>query len=101
MIYYSVLDVTPTSDSWIPAYVPIASKLVAKHGGKYLSRTANHETLEGNSAAVGLRVIIEWPSKAAAQAFMNDSEYAFHLKARTAGSVSNHCLIGGVDDLAN
>jgi uncharacterized protein (DUF1330 family) len=100
MIYYSVLDVTPTSDSWIPAYVSSASKLVAKHGGKYLARTGAHERVEGSSDPVGLRVIVEWPSKDAANAFMNDPEYAPHLKARTDGSVSNHFLIAGNDDLA-
>jgi len=101
MTYYSVLDLIPTSDSWIPVYLPAATKLVAKHGGKYLSRTATHECLEGSTNAVGLRVIIEWPSKDAAQAFMNDPEYAPHLKARTEGSVSNHFLIAGTDDFAS
>ena len=101
MIYYSVLDVTPTSDSWIPAYVLAATKLVVKHGGKYLSRTTNHERLEVASDAVGVRVIIEWPSKDAAHAFMNDPEYAPHFKNRTDGSVSNHALMAGNDDFAS
>jgi len=100
MTFYSVLDVTPTTDSWIPAYVPIATKLVAKHGGKYLSRTATHECVEGSSDPVGLRVVIEWPSKSAAQAFMNDPEYVPHFNARAQGSISNHFLIAGSDDLA-
>lgn len=98
--YYSVLDVTPNSDAWIPDYLPVANKLVAKHGGKYLSRTASHEQVEGDTGAVGLRVIIEWPSKAAALAFMNDEEYAPHLEARTAGSASNHYLIEAKDEFA-
>jgi len=101
MTYYSVLDVTPTTDSWISAYVPIATKLVAKHGGTYLSRTGTHECLEGSGDPVGLRVIIEWPSKNAAEAFMNDPEYTPHFSARTAGSISNHYLIAGSDDLAS
>ena len=98
--YYSVLDVTPTNENWIPDYLPVANKLVAKHGGKYLARTASHEQMEGESSAAGLRVIIEWPSKEAALAFMNDAEYATHLKARTEGSVSNHYLIEGKDEFA-
>ncbi|MEO0627793.1 MAG: DUF1330 domain-containing protein, partial [Bacteroidota bacterium] len=32
--------------------------------------------------------------------FMNDPEYAPHLKARTAGSVSHHYLVQAKDDLA-
>jgi uncharacterized protein (DUF1330 family) len=99
MTYYSVLDVTPTNDAWIPAYVPTATQLVAKHGGRYLSRTATHETVEGSSDPVALRVIVEWPSKDAAMAFMNDPDYAPHLKARTEGSQSNHFLMAGKDDM--
>jgi uncharacterized protein (DUF1330 family) len=44
--------------------------------------------------------VIEWPSKDDAIAFINEEEYAPHLKARTEGSVSNHYLIEGKDDLA-
>lgn len=96
--YYSVLDVTPTTDTWIPDYLPVANRLAAKHGGKYLARTASHEQVEGEANAAGLRVIIHWPSKEAALAFMNDPEYAAHLAARTEGSVSHHYLIEGKDE---
>lgn len=74
--------------------------MVAKHGGKYVARTASHEQVEGEKLDAALRVIIVWPSKEAAMAFMNDPEYAPHLKARTEGSVSNHYLIEAVDDFA-
>lgn len=48
MKYFSVLDVTPTSDEWIPAYIGPTNKLVAKYGGKYLARTSSHEQIEGD-----------------------------------------------------
>ncbi|MEM6541488.1 MAG: DUF1330 domain-containing protein, partial [Bacteroidota bacterium] len=32
MSYYSVLDVSPTTETWIPDYLPTANQLVAKHG---------------------------------------------------------------------
>ncbi|MEM7057695.1 MAG: DUF1330 domain-containing protein [Pseudomonadota bacterium] len=99
MTYYSVLAVTPSNEDWIPAYLPAANALVAKHGGRYLARTANHERMEGEGDAA-LRIILEWPSKEAAVAFMNDPDYAEHLKARTEGSESHHYLIEGKDDLA-
>lgn len=100
MAYYSVLDVTPTSEDWIPGYLPTANDRVAAHGGKYIARTASHEQVEGDNQDAGLRIIIEWPSKEAAEAFMADEAYAPHLAARTAGSVSHHYLIEGKDDLA-
>lgn len=100
MTYYSVLAVTPTNEDWIPDYIGPANSLVAKHGGKYLARTASHEQIEGEQRPAALRIILEWPSKEAAMNFMNDPEYMPHLKARTAGSESFHYLIEGKDDLA-
>ncbi|MEM1430117.1 MAG: DUF1330 domain-containing protein [Pseudomonadota bacterium] len=100
MTYYSVLDVTPTDETWIPGYLPEANARVAAHGGRYIARTANHQQLEGDAQPAALRIIIEWPSKEAALAFMEDAAYAPHLKARTQGSVSHHYLIEGKDDLA-
>ena len=95
MAHYSVLAVTPTSEEWIPDYIGPVNALVAKHGGKYLARTASQERLEGEGEDAALRVIIEWPSKEAAKAFMSDPDYVPHLQARTAGSSSNHFLIEG------
>ncbi|GMG83163.1 DUF1330 domain-containing protein [Paralimibaculum aggregatum] len=100
MAHYSVLAVTPTDDGWIPDYLPIANALVTKHGGRYLARTASHEQVEGAESPAGLRIILEWPTRAAAIAFMNDPDYAPQLAARTAGSESVHFLIEGRDDLA-
>ena len=100
MSYYSVLAVTPRSDDWIPDYLPTANALVAKHGGRYLARTANHEQLEGAEDPAALRIVIEWPSKQAAESFMSDPDYAPHLAARTNGSTSLHFVIEGKDDLA-
>ena len=100
MTHYSVLAVTPTSQDWIPAYIGPANALVAKHGGKYLARTSSHERLEGEGEEAALRIVIVWPSKEAAVAFMNDPEYVPHLEARSAGSISHHFLIEGKDDLA-
>ena len=99
MAAYSVLEVTPTSEDWIPSYISETGAMVAGHGGTYLARTASHERLEGQGEGAALRIIIEWPSREAATAFMNDAAYAPHLRARTEGSVSHHFLIEGKDDL--
>ena len=100
MKHFSVLDVTPKTDEWIPDYLPTANKLVAKHGGKYLARTASHEQVEGDTQQAALRIIIEWPSKESAINFMEDPDYAPHLRARTNGSLSHHYLIAAQDDLS-
>nr|WP_244998472.1 DUF1330 domain-containing protein [Phaeobacter italicus] len=72
-----------------------ANERVVTHGGKYIARAASHEQVEGETQEAGLRIIIEWPSKEAAQAFMADEAYSPHLAARTAGSVCHHYLIEG------
>ncbi|MEP5339905.1 MAG: DUF1330 domain-containing protein [Algibacter sp.] len=100
MKYYSILDVTPTTDTWIPAYIAETGKIVQKHSGKYLARTATHEQIEGNQRPSALRIILEWPSKQSALYFMSDPEYIPHLKARTDGSTSHHYIIEAKDDLA-
>jgi len=100
MSSYSVLAVTPTDETWIADYLPAANALVAKHGGTYLARTANHEQIEGDPVSAALRIVIEWPSREAAIGFMDDPDYATHLAARTKGSESVHFLIEGKDDLA-
>lgn len=99
-MYYSVLDVTPTTNEWVADYVAVSGKVVEKHGGKYLARTATHEQIEGSDQPAALRIILEWPSKEAAENFMKDPEYVPHLKARTEGSVSHHFLIEAKDDLS-
>ncbi len=100
MAFYSVLAVTPTNEDWIADYLPADNALVAKHGGKYLARTASHEQMEGVGPEAALRIILEWPTRDAAVAFMSDPDYVPHLKARTEGSDSVHFLIEGKDDLA-
>lgn len=100
MSYYSVLDVTPTTMEWVESYVAVSATIAAKHGGRYLARTASHEQIEGDEQPAALRIILEWPSKQAALDFMNDPEYKPHLEARTKGSVSHHYLIEKKDDLA-
>ncbi|MEM9315688.1 MAG: DUF1330 domain-containing protein [Pseudomonadota bacterium] len=100
MAHYSILAVTPTNDDWVQDYIGPANALVAKHGGKYLARTANHEQIEGDEQPAALRIIIEWPSEQAAKDFMSDPGYVPHLKARTEGSESYHFLVEAKDDLA-
>ena len=101
MTYFSILEVTPTTDSWVADYVPASNKLVPKYGGKYIARTTVHQRVEGEGEEPALRIIIQWPSKQAALDFMADEEYAPHLQARTQGSVSHHWLVEGVDQLAD
>ena len=44
MTVFLIADVKVTDDAWIPEYATQVHDIVAKHGGKYLSRSGNIET---------------------------------------------------------
>ena len=45
MSVYLIADIKVTDDGWVPEYATNVHKLVEKHGGRYLSRSGNIETL--------------------------------------------------------
>ncbi len=97
MAHYLIAQVTVTDDSWIPEYAAKVHDIVAKHGGKYLSRSADIRVLEGQSAAPTLIAVIEFPSGEALQSFVADPEYAPFAAARQAGSDSQFFAIDDTD----
>ncbi len=84
-------------DSWVEDYLPAVTALVHKHGGNYLARTMTMERLEGEAELPSVFVIIEWPSKEAAQAFYADPEYQPYLQKRLAGAKNDFVLVAGED----
>ena len=68
-----------------------------KHGGKYLSRSGNITNIEGEALDTTLVALLEFPSVEAAQAFVNDPDYAPYAKARQEGTVSRFNVIDDTD----
>jgi len=97
MSVYLIADIKVTDDGWIPEYAANVHKLVEKHGGRYLSRSGNIETLEGETKESTLIAILEFPTRAALDGFATDPEYAPYGQARQAGSVSNFRVIDDTD----
>ena len=97
MSVYLIADIKVTDDSWVPGYAANVHKLVEKHGGRYLSRSGNIETLEGETRDSTLIALLEFPDRAALDAFAADPDYAPYGKARQAGSVSNFHVIDDTD----
>ena len=62
MAAYLIAQVKVTNDAWIPEYAAKVHDLAAKHGGKYLSRSANVTQLEGDAPDVDVIALIEFPS---------------------------------------
>lgn len=97
MTVYLIADVKVTDDAWVPAYAADVHAIVHKHGGEYLSRSANITTIEGEPPDTTVIGILRFPAMAAARAFIDDPAYAPHAKARQAGSVSRFYIIDDTD----
>ena len=97
MPVYLIADVKVTDDTWIPDYAANVHDIVHKHGGKYLSRSANITNLEGEPLDTTLIALIEFPTLEAAQAFAGDPDYAGYGQSRRDGSVSKFNIIDDTD----
>ena len=97
MSVFLVADIKITSDAWVPEYAANVHRFVERQGGKYLSRSGNITTLEGPQTDSSLVAIMQFPSKRALEAFVNDPEYQPYVKARQAGSVSKFFMIDDTD----
>jgi len=97
MPVFVIADIKVTNDAWIPDYVANVHNLVHKHGGKYLSRCGNVQTLEGKPLETTVIALLEFPSADAVQAFASDPEYAPYAAARQAGSESRLQLLDDTD----
>jgi len=97
MTVYVIADIEVTDDAWIPGYAQKVHDIVHKHGGKYLTRSANITVLEGEPLPNTLIAILEFPNAEAVTAFATDPEYAPFGSARQAGSNSRFQMIDDTD----
>ena len=97
MTVYVIADVKVTDEAWIPDYAAHVHDIVHNHGGKYLSRSGNITTVEGEGLDTTFIALIEFPSMEAVQAFASDPAYAKYLQARQAGSISRLHVIDDTD----
>ena len=97
MTVFVIADIKVTDDSWIPDYAANVHDIVHKHGGKYLARSGNITTVEGDPLDTTLIALIQFPSMEAAQSFAQDPDYAPYGEARQKGSVSRLHVIDDTD----
>jgi uncharacterized protein (DUF1330 family) len=90
-------DVKVTDDSWIPDYAANVHDIVHRHGGKYLSRSANITTVEGEPLDTTLIALLQFPSMEAVEAFASDPDYAPYGEARQKGSISRLHVLDDTD----
>ncbi len=97
MANYLIAQVKVNDDGWIPDYAANVHDIVHRHGGKYLSRSANIRTLEGAESTASLVAVIEFPTADALNDFVSDPEYAPYAKARQDGTDSHFIAIDATD----
>jgi len=97
MTVYAIAEVTVTDDAWIPDYAAKVHDIAGRHGGKYLSRSANITAVEGEPNDATVIALIAFPSMAALEAFAGDPEYAPLAQARQAGSVTRLRVVDDTD----
>jgi uncharacterized protein (DUF1330 family) len=91
MSVYLIADVTKAG------FQAAVHDIAAKHGGRYLSRSGNIWTIEGEPLESTLIALVEFPDREALDAFVSDPEYAPFSDARQAGSVSRFHVIDDTD----
>lgn len=97
MRYYAVADLDVRDPAWVQEYVRKVTPMVEKRGGRYLARTAQIEQVEGDRTVPQIAMIIEWPSKEAADAFYESEEYRPYREARKEGARNEFLLVAGED----
>lgn len=82
--------------AWVEGYIPAVETLVEFHGGKYLVRSPKMDVIESNGDSPNVVVVIEFPTKEAAQAFYTSAEYQPWLESRKAGADCELILLDGL-----
>ena len=93
---YLVLDISVHDMERYKKYTNQSPAFVEKHQGKYLVRGGAVEVVEGDWAPQRF-VVIQFPSKGNAEAFVQDSEYQAIAEDRRAATISKTILVDGFE----
>lgn len=97
MKHYAVAELDVTDPAWVRDYVTDVTPMVQRRGGRYLARTPRIERIEGERELPQVLLLIEWPSKQAADEFYESEEYRPYREARRAGARNEFLLVAGED----
>jgi uncharacterized protein (DUF1330 family) len=95
MAVYALVELEITNMESMGPYMEAVPGTVAAHGGKYLVRAGNTEVVEGGLGEYPLKVILEFPSMAAAKSWYNSGEYQAILPHRKKSSKCNFIWVEG------
>ena len=97
MKHYAVAELDVTDPAWVKEYLAEVTPMVEARGGRYLARTAKVNRLEGDRPVPQVFLIMEWPSKEAAEEFYASEEYRPYRERRRQGARSDFALVAGED----
>lgn len=92
---YVVVDIAVHNMDLYKEYTSRSPAFVEKHQGKYIVRGGAVAVSEGEWSPQRF-VIIEFPSRKNADAFVNDAEYQLLAEKRRAATSSNLIVVDGV-----
>jgi uncharacterized protein (DUF1330 family) len=95
MSAYIILDIEVTDPEGYKEYIKLGPPTVALYGGKYITRTTESETLEGDWNPKRI-VVLEFPSVEMAKAWINSPEYAPALALRHKYATSKSIVVEGM-----
>ena len=95
MSAYLVVRLNITDEKKIEKYREVAPVIVKKYHGKFIARSSEVITLEGEKESRRV-VIIEFPSMEEATEFYNSSEYQEAIKIREGGAEVEFIAVDGV-----
>jgi uncharacterized protein (DUF1330 family) len=93
---YLVLDFTITDLAGFAPYIEAIPAHIARHNGRYIVRGAAPTPIEGDWAPERL-VILEFPTRADAEAFLADPETQPLFEIRHRATLSRLVLVDGCD----
>jgi uncharacterized protein (DUF1330 family) len=95
MSAYVVVDVEVTDPAGFEEYRQQVPASIVRHGGRYVVRGGNAETLEGSWAPKRV-VILEFPDRAAAKAWWSSQDYAAAKALRQRCARTELIVVDGV-----
>ncbi len=96
MAAYLMFEIDITDPAWGPEYGEKVKPLVAKHGGKVIIRSTEPVRIEGARGLPTVVVVLEFPSRNAAQAWYDDPAYKPLIDLRNTGSSAEGLLVDGI-----
>jgi uncharacterized protein (DUF1330 family) len=95
MAAYVIADLEVKDPVKFEQYRPMAAETIARHGGRYLVRGGQVESLEGGWSPKRV-VVLEFPSMEQAKRWYHSPDYAPALELRKAACVSRVVMVEGV-----